>query len=478
LGNAAWQLSDLFTEFKEDQDRREGFPDEFSRYRDVAPEPTDMSVRDGWVAGRDLAETRGAVIGREARIPLPAAACEGVDARLMVVHGRFARVVRTVVLVLVLGGFPLALPAQERIITVVGSVTEEVSAQAVERVSVLHRGELVTTSDRDGRFRIDTLVVTEATLSLAFQRVGFQRRFVTVDVPPDRQVVELNVTLIRFPTILEEVTVDGRQITIRNPGLIGFYERREEDFGRYLTQEEIDRSLGFNLDNFYRRLRFPATCTPLIPLVVYLDGVRVPPLPGQASPLERVNDIIMPGQLGGIELYADERAARLPQEFIPAGPYCGVAMFWTRTPKGPSAGRIYTHVSSGFGQPTASRIGIGGGFAFPLRSGSPLEFQGGFQSVLGGAADLWRAFVDVTTRPFGDDSSWFVGAGITIAKPRSGVNTANAQRITAKPTLLSGFRLRTGRLQPFVELRIVDIANPGDSFLVSLFGVGFQFGGG
>lgn len=36
LRNAAWHVSDIFTELKEDQDRREGFSDEFSLYRDVA----------------------------------------------------------------------------------------------------------------------------------------------------------------------------------------------------------------------------------------------------------------------------------------------------------------------------------------------------------------------------------------------------------------------------------------------------------
>lgn len=37
LRNAAWHVSDIFTELKEDQDRREGFSDEFSLYRDIAP---------------------------------------------------------------------------------------------------------------------------------------------------------------------------------------------------------------------------------------------------------------------------------------------------------------------------------------------------------------------------------------------------------------------------------------------------------
>ena len=38
LRNATWHVSDIFTELKQDEDRREGFSDEFTLYRDVAEE--------------------------------------------------------------------------------------------------------------------------------------------------------------------------------------------------------------------------------------------------------------------------------------------------------------------------------------------------------------------------------------------------------------------------------------------------------
>lgn len=46
LRNAAWHVSDLFTEYKEHEDRREGFTDEFSLYRPVAPERTELGSPD------------------------------------------------------------------------------------------------------------------------------------------------------------------------------------------------------------------------------------------------------------------------------------------------------------------------------------------------------------------------------------------------------------------------------------------------
>ena len=44
LRNASWHVSDLFTELKEDEDRREGFSDEFTLYRGVAPEKIDLGT--------------------------------------------------------------------------------------------------------------------------------------------------------------------------------------------------------------------------------------------------------------------------------------------------------------------------------------------------------------------------------------------------------------------------------------------------
>ena len=44
LRNAAWHVSDLFTELKEDEDRREGFTDEFTLYRGVAREQVDLGT--------------------------------------------------------------------------------------------------------------------------------------------------------------------------------------------------------------------------------------------------------------------------------------------------------------------------------------------------------------------------------------------------------------------------------------------------
>ena len=61
LRNASWHVSDLFTELKEDEDRREGFSDEFSLYRGVAPERIETgSPEDAAAEIKQVAKTFGA----------------------------------------------------------------------------------------------------------------------------------------------------------------------------------------------------------------------------------------------------------------------------------------------------------------------------------------------------------------------------------------------------------------------------------
>ncbi len=61
LRNASWHVSDLFTELKEDEDRREGFNDEFTLYRGVAPEKIDLGTPEAAAAEiKHVATTFGA----------------------------------------------------------------------------------------------------------------------------------------------------------------------------------------------------------------------------------------------------------------------------------------------------------------------------------------------------------------------------------------------------------------------------------
>ena len=61
LRNASWHVSDIFTELKEDEDRREGFNDEFTLYRGVAPDKIDLGTPEEAAAAiKHVATTFGA----------------------------------------------------------------------------------------------------------------------------------------------------------------------------------------------------------------------------------------------------------------------------------------------------------------------------------------------------------------------------------------------------------------------------------
>ncbi len=376
---------------------------------------------------------------------------------------------------------PEGVHAQERILTVNGTVTNETSGRGVSAVSVLYDGAVIAVTDDDGRYAF-RLPISDVRIDIAFQRIGFRRHVEVRDVPDGGGVVTVDVSLVPIPTVLEEITVDGRQITVRNPGLVGFYQRRELGYGRYLTEEEIDRAKGFDMSNLFRRLRFPSSCTGFTPLVVYLDGIRVTDMPngdgGTTSALERINRILAPGQLGGIELYADERRTQLPPEFIPPGPYCSVAMFWTRNPKGPSGATLTAHFGSVVGRGSDARFAMGAGFGFPLRAGSTLKFNISAQVPLERAVDAWRVFMQATGHPLGHDSPWYLGLGVVIVKPQNTIGGSAPSLLDAGPMVVTGLRLRRAVVNPFAELRLLYPTSPDRLSGMMVVGLGFDIGGG
>lgn len=359
---------------------------------------------------------------------------------------------------------PPTIHAQERTVRVFGTVTNATSGLAVRDVSVMHRGSVVATTDDDGAFETPPLPVQGTQLALLFQRVGYAPLAHVLDAPPLRSELHVQLAMDQLPTELETIVVEGQRIVIRNPGLVGFYNRREEGFGRYLTEAEIDRAKSFDLTPYMRRLRTPTRC----PLVVYLDGIRMPSL-------EVVNELVPPPLLGGIELYADERKEQLPREFTPAGLSCGVILFWTRDPKGPSPIEVGVHYAAQLtGEGSRTRL-FGGRMIFPLRGGSStLHIHVGFDMNLEEQGDDWYFSLTPAVRPLGGQSRWYVGTGLGLAKRQLG---GNDEDVVAHHVLMTGVSLPLGVLGPFLEVRLLDPVRPSVARLFVFSGVNLRFGG-
>ncbi len=368
----------------------------------------------------------------------------------------------------VVGSTPPTLHAQERTVRVYGTVTDATSGLAVRSVSVMHRGSVVTTTDDDGAFETPPLPVQGTRLALLFQRVGYAPLAHVLDAPPLRSELHVQLAMDQLPTELETIVVEGERIVIRNPGLVGFYNRREEGFGRYLTQGEIDRAKGFDLTPYMRRLRvFSARgCNVFGRLVLYVDGIRFPSF-------DAVNRTIPPALLGGVEVYVDERMERLPQDLNPVGLHCGVMLFWTRDPKGPSPVEVGGHYAAQLtGEGSSTRL-FGGRMIFPLRGGSStLHLHIGFDTN----GDDWYLSLTPAVRPLGGASRWYVGTGLGLAK-RELAGQLRDEDVVAHHALMTGVSLPLGVLGPFLEVRLLDPVRPRVTRLFVVSGVNVRFGG-
>jgi hypothetical protein len=186
-------------------------------------------------------------------------------------------------------------------------------------------------TDERGMARFVAAVMGPTTLRV--RRLGFQPATVEVTVDP-RVPAAANVTLVRVAQRLSPVVVRGMAHDMTGR-LAGFYQRREQGLGHFITRERLDRENPSQLTDMFRRLpgvqivntrtirnavRFRGQrCWPL----VWLDGA---PLPAGEFDI----DVLAASSLEGIEVY--EGPATVPPQFMSARGLgsCGVIVVWSR----------------------------------------------------------------------------------------------------------------------------------------------------
>ncbi len=363
------------------------------------------------------------------------------------------------ILALLFLAWPQALNAQGHRVTISGTVIDSTSGRPVTGVSILRHDSIVATSDDNGHFSVADVTTDGDTVQLLLRRIGYNPLELAIRVPDRMDRVEINVFLQQWPTTLDEIVVEGERVSIRNPGLLGFYRRRADDFGRYLTHEEVQRAMSFDLGRYLQRLRVDqgnADCTRFRPMVYYLDGIRLD--------YDQINRILPPRQVGGIEVYMDERAARLPPALIPAGPYCGVVVFWSLEPEPPSGVEIAGSYTLRTGV-NHTRLGLlGGQIAFPLRQWSTLRFVSGLDLPVGDGDDRWHAFMHADFQPLGWRIPWYLGTGIALVKRGRDPNTLD-EPIAVRHLVVTGARFPRGPVGLFAEVRMLNVFRPSDAGL-------------
>lgn len=178
----------------------------------------------------------------------------------------------------------------------------------------------------NGRFRLRDMKPGEYVLLV--RRIGFEAVSFSVQLSPG-DTVRPSFSLQRAKTTLDTVKVQGQQFA---PAIAEFESRRKLGFGHFVTQAEIEKRNVAGLSDLLaavpsvrmegawptaRRMYPLKSC----PFVVYIDGVKLP--------VGEIDNIAMPKELAGIEVYSG--AATIPLQYKPtSGSFCGVILLWTR----------------------------------------------------------------------------------------------------------------------------------------------------
>ena len=228
---------------------------------------------------------------------------------------------------------------RESMTGIIGVVRDVASGKAVPDVvvNVPSLGR-VATSDLDGLFRMGELA--PGSHEVVFTHLGYGRRVDTVTVVGGRVSrvdVGLAVEAIELTPI--EVTVERQDFALQR---VGFYEREEDGWGKFLDREDIE--LWHPIDLTDALIRFPGVkivhdprmpsrryllirragveCFP----AVYLDGILMH-VGGSSAPAG-INDIIDPIAVAGVEVYRS--SAGMPPQYWGTGSFCGVVLIWSR----------------------------------------------------------------------------------------------------------------------------------------------------
>lgn len=251
---------------------------------------------------------------------------------------------RTKSLALIL--FALAAPvsravAQERSVTLIGTLIDSVSRRPVPKADVYlpGEGEPRTGTDSDGRFRLRTVPAEEVIVLM--RRIGYAPRAIRLNLSGrEKKTVELGTMALNGIVVgLDTITIETRMVQ-RNPRLAEFYRRKQMGMGTYLTRHDIFQRNPLRSTDLVRTIpgltvgcQTLGNCVPAsfrktaagevtCPMRVLIDGIP--------SALEL--DLIPPAWIAGVEIY--KGIAFTPLELQMRGTVgegnagCGTLVIW------------------------------------------------------------------------------------------------------------------------------------------------------
>ncbi len=185
-------------------------------------------------------------------------------------------------------------------------------------------------TNRRGRFVFGGLLA--ARYEIRMDRIGY--RTLVDSVAPGKDVeLRVEVQLVPQALSLEPLFViaSSRSRYLRDAG---FYGRRDQGLGRFVTREDIEAKMPMEVSDLLRtmpgvRVTPPATFGRVASVLlrggcepeVYLDGTKtIKPFP--------IDQVLSPDDVEAVEVY---QGSEVPARFASSG--CGVVVIWTREPK-------------------------------------------------------------------------------------------------------------------------------------------------
>ena len=213
-------------------------------------------------------------------------------------------------------------PRDQQATTLTGSVTDTaggaLAGATVQIVGTPHQ----TRADSSGSFEFANL--TYGDIRIQARQVGYSPAEFDLDLPPNQtiHVPDEMLALVQFSARLRDIIITGDALR-NNPRLDGFFERRATSTqGKFVTNEEWQKWLHFNMSDILDRTRYvrdkALLCTH--PSATSIDGVHIPRL--MLPPM--LSD---PEAFAAIEAYGNGNDA--PVRYRRHG--CGsVVLYWSK----------------------------------------------------------------------------------------------------------------------------------------------------